>query len=171
MSAPLASGQAEISSAPPRFAAYFRVRHYEADALGHVNNATYLHYLEQAAIEHSAALGYTLERYRQLGALFIVRRHEIEYLQPAAPGEIVQVVTWAVEMQGARATRAYEVYRYGVGQPAGGSAVPPDGFLGANDESRAQLLVRARTLWVYIDVARGRPRRIPEALTADFLGA
>ena len=43
----------------PRFAAYFRVRHYESDALGHVNNAAYLHYLEQAAIEHSTAAGYS----------------------------------------------------------------------------------------------------------------
>ena len=41
-----------------RFAAYFKVRHYEMDALGHVNNAVYLHYLEQAAIEHSAAAGF-----------------------------------------------------------------------------------------------------------------
>ena len=55
-----------------RFAAYFRVRHYEADALGHVNNAPYLHYLEQAAIEHSAAVGYPLERYREMSTLFVV---------------------------------------------------------------------------------------------------
>src|SRR5829696_5128885 len=59
----------------PRFAAYFRVRHYEADAIGHVNNAAYLHYLEQAAVEHSAAVGYPLARYRKMSTLFIVRRH------------------------------------------------------------------------------------------------
>jgi acyl-CoA thioester hydrolase len=49
--------RAAADAGAPRFAAYFRARHYEADAVGHVNNAAYLHSLEQAAIEHSAAVG------------------------------------------------------------------------------------------------------------------
>src|ERR687893_1531745 len=96
-----------------RFAAYFRVRHYEADALGHVNNAAYLHYLEQAAIEHSAAVGYPLDRYREMSTLFIVRRHEVDYLRPASPGDVLEVITWAAEIRGPRAVRAYEVYHHG----------------------------------------------------------
>jgi acyl-CoA thioester hydrolase len=86
-------GRAVAEAHAPRFAAYFRVRHYEADALGHVNNAAYLHYLEQAAIEHSAAVGYPLRRYQEMGTLFIVRRHEIDYLRPASPGDVLEVVT------------------------------------------------------------------------------
>ncbi|MBW4664206.1 MAG: acyl-CoA thioesterase [Chroococcus sp. CMT-3BRIN-NPC107] len=42
------------------FTTQLRVRHYEMDALGHVNNAVYQSYLEQAAIEHSEYLGLTL---------------------------------------------------------------------------------------------------------------
>jgi YbgC/YbaW family acyl-CoA thioester hydrolase len=67
------------------------VRHHEADAVGYVNNAAYLHYLEQAAIEHSAAVGYPLGRYREMGTLFIVRRHQIEHLRPASPGDVLEV--------------------------------------------------------------------------------
>ncbi|MDQ3589443.1 MAG: acyl-CoA thioesterase [Actinomycetota bacterium] len=87
MGAPDERAAAEASA--PRFAAYFRVRHYEADAVGHVNNAAYLHYLEQAAIEHSAAVGYPLGRYREMGTLFIVRRHEVDYLRPVSPGDVL----------------------------------------------------------------------------------
>src|SRR5918998_6974370 len=105
--------RAAAEALAPRFAAYFRVRHYEADAIGHVNNAAYLHYLEQAAIEHSAAVGYPLGRYREMGTLFIVRRREIEYIRPASPGDVLEVVTWAEEIRGPRAVRAYEVYRHG----------------------------------------------------------
>ena len=93
----------ETAGTARRFAAYFKVRHYEMDALGHVNNAVYLHYMEQAAIEHAAALGYTMERLRELGGLFISRRHEIDYLRPATAGDVLQVVTWAVDMKGAQA--------------------------------------------------------------------
>src|SRR5215204_7596978 len=96
----------------PRFAAYFRVRHYEADAIGHVNNAAYLHYLEQAAIEHSAAVGYPLGRYREMGTLFIVRRHEVDYLRPASRGAVLEVITWRTEIRGPMVVRAYEVYRH-----------------------------------------------------------
>jgi len=154
----------------PRFAAYFRVRHYESDALGHVNNAAYLHYLEQAAIEHSTAAGYSNARYRELGALFVVRRHEIDYLSPAEPDDILEVVTWATEIRGARAIRAYEVYRHGeAGMTT--TPVPPDHLLSAGHVSDGELVVRAQTLWVYVDIASGRPRRIPPELATAFLGS
>jgi len=100
------------TSASPRFATHFKVRHYEMDALGHVNNAVYLHYLEQAAYEHSAAAGFSDERTRELGGIWIVRRHEIEYLRPATAGDVLQVITWAVAFKGARAFRDYAIYRY-----------------------------------------------------------
>ena len=45
----------------------FRVRGYECDALGHVNNAVYQHYLEQAATEASAEAGYDLNWYAERG--------------------------------------------------------------------------------------------------------
>ncbi len=89
-----------MTEAAPRFAAYFKVRHHEMDALGHVNNAVYLHYLEQAAIAHSDALGFTIARLAALGGVFIARRHEIDYLRPATAGDTLQVITWAAEMRG-----------------------------------------------------------------------
>src|SRR3712207_83209 len=126
-----------------RFAAYFRVRHYEADALGHVNNAAYLHYLEQAAIEHTAAVGYPLRRYQEMGTLFIVRRHEVDYLRPASPGDVLEVVTWATEIRGPRAVRAYEVYRHGqAASDVGTVAVPTDGLLPETHVPASEVLVQ-----------------------------
>lgn len=153
----------------PRFAAYFKVRHYEMDALGHVNNAVYLHYLEQAAYEHSAAAGFPDERTRALGGIWIVRRHEIEYLRPAAAGDVLQVVTWAVAFKGARAFRDYAIFRY---DGAGGESqgLPPDGFLMPDEMPAGEPLVRARTLWVWADFLTARPKRIPAALYPAFFG-
>ena len=45
----------------------FRVRHYECDAYGHLNNANYLRYMQETAFDASAAAGYDLERYNKLG--------------------------------------------------------------------------------------------------------
>lgn len=151
----------------PHFAAYFKVRHYEMDALGHVNNAVYLHYLEQAAIEHAAALGFTLERLqREFGGLFIARRHEIDYLCPATAGDTLQVVTQILESHGAIALRGYEIYRHpGDGGDDGHrEGLPADRFLAAHEVVAAMLVARARTQWVWADPVAGRPRRMPLAL-------
>ncbi len=147
------------------------VRHYEADAIGHVNNAAYLHYLEQAAIEHSAAVGYPLWRYQEMGTLFIVRRHEVDYLRPASPGDVLEVITWAEEIRGPRAVRAYEVYRHGqAASEVGTLAVPADGLLPATHVPASEVLVRARTQWVYVDLNSGRPLRVPAKLVGAFMG-
>ncbi len=153
---------------PPHagYSAYFRVRHYEMDALGHVNNAVYLHYLEQAAIQHSAAIGYPGARLAELGGLFIARRHEIDYLRPAVAGDLLQVVTWAAEMTGARALREYAIIRRDL--PDDGH-VPADSVLAAGAALPGDLIARARTVWVWVGVSDGRPRRIPIALRESFL--
>lgn len=66
----------------PVFETCFRVRFHEVDALGHVNNAAYLNYLEQAAIDHATFLGLDLRRLQALGGVFVARRHEIVFLKP-----------------------------------------------------------------------------------------
>jgi len=148
----------------PRFAAHFKVRQYEMDALGHVNNAVYLHYLEQAATEHAYATGYGAEENRALGGGWVARRHEIEYLRPAAGNDVLQVVTWAVEFRGARAFRDYAIYRL----DHGNAPVPADRFLAPDEPPPGEPFVTARTVWVWFDLITGRPRRIPQEMHTAF---
>jgi acyl-CoA thioester hydrolase len=129
-----------------KFTTHLRVRHYEMDALGHVNNANYQHYLEQAAVEHSESLGFNLQRYRELGGVFVMRRLEIEYLRPAVAGDTLELTTWLHQMRGPRAIRHYEIRRQG--QP--------------------ELLVTAAAVWVWIDINSMRPKAIPNAIMERF---
>ncbi|MDQ4099606.1 MAG: acyl-CoA thioesterase, partial [Chloroflexota bacterium] len=151
-----------MTDQPPRsvFLLTVRVRFHELDPLGHVNNAVFLTYLEEAAIEHAAAAGWPSSRLREHGGVFIARRHEIDFLQPAVEGDLLQVRTWAEAMSGARARRAYEIIRL----DRADSARPQDGLVDVADvepAQRAALLVRALTEWAFVDVVEGRPRRIP----------
>ncbi len=130
----------------PVFQLHLRVRTYETDALGHVNNAVYLHYMEQTATEHSEALGWTTQRYAEVGRQFVIRQHEIVYLGAAVAGDRLTVTTWAEEMGGARAWRCYLIHNRDTGQR----------------------LVAARTLWVWLDAKTGRPRPLPRDLVATF---
>jgi acyl-CoA thioester hydrolase len=129
------------------FKTQLRVRHYEMDALGHVNNAVYQNYLEQAAIEHSEHLGLSLDVYRELGGVFVMRRVEIDYLRPAVAGDTLELTTWLQEMRGTRALRHYEIRK----------------------ENQEDLLVTAQALWVWVEVKTMRPRPIPSVMIDTFM--
>ncbi|MFV8754026.1 acyl-CoA thioesterase [Nannocystaceae bacterium ST9] len=116
----------------------------EIDELGHVGNVHYLAWLMRAATAHSGARGWPWERYRELGAAFVVRRHELDYLRSAMLGDRVLVRTWVATIARASSVRAYEVLR------------------------ADQTLLRATTTWAFIDLRSGSPRRIPRELVEAF---
>jgi acyl-CoA thioester hydrolase len=124
------------------FTTQIRVQPQDIDGLGHVNNAVYQQYLEQAAIAHSEQFGLTLERYQSLGGVFVIRRIELEYLNPAVAGDTLEITTWIVEMRGACAIRCYEIRRLG----------------------EKEVLLTAEALWVWVDAKTMRPRAIPDIL-------
>lgn len=162
----LVAGLAERDPAKPAFVAYARVRFSDLDPLGHVNNAIYVTYLEQAAIDHAAALDLDQERLATLGGVFIARRHLIDFLRPALADDRLQVVTWIGEMRGARAVRFYEIERQ-----AGAVVIDwprRDRRLTAGESLAAfgDLILRARTDWAYVDPGSGRPRRVPPEVLA-----
>lgn len=102
--------------------------------------------MEHAAVEHSTHLGFGLERYRQLGGFFVMRRIEIDYLRPAIAGDVLEVTTWLEQMRGPRAIRRYELRKLG----------------------EEPLHVTAEALWVWVDQAAMRPRPIPPMILAAF---
>lgn len=118
----------------------------EIDRLGHVNNLAYMAWLQAAALAHSAAQGWTPERYEQMGCGWVVRSHQIKYLQPAYLGEPIVVRTWVADMKKVASTRRYKVLR-------------------AEDGS---LLASAATEWAFVDYTTGALRRIPEEVWQAF---
>lgn len=60
----------------------FRVRSYEMDSFGHVNNAVYLNYLEAARGEYLRQEGLSYDLFREWKAFPVVRRASIEFLSP-----------------------------------------------------------------------------------------
>jgi acyl-CoA thioester hydrolase len=116
----------------------------DIDNLGHASNLVYLRWVQDAALAHSTALGFPERAYLARGQGWVVRRHEIEYLPPAVAGDRLRVETRVATMKVANSVRRTEIFRDG------------------------ELICRAATDWVYVDLARGRPVRIPEEMRAAF---
>lgn len=121
----------------------------EADpVIGHVNNLAYLKWMQSAALAHSAAQGWPTERYQELGAGWVVRTHEIEYLQPAFPNETIVVRTWVANLKKVTSLRRYRIVRAAA--------------------DKEVLLARAATDWAFIHFASHQPRRIPPEVSSAF---
>lgn len=118
----------------------------DVDELGHMSNVAFVRLIQDVARAHSAAAGWDLSAYLAAGAIFVVRRHEIDYLAQAAPGTPLVISTWIARFSAASSRRETRVTHATTG---------------------AELL-RASTLWAFVSTETGRPTRIPKALTSAF---
>jgi acyl-CoA thioester hydrolase len=96
----------------------FRVRSYECDLYGHVNNAVYLRYLQETALGLSAAAGFGVQRLAELGLRAWVPYIDIEYLQPLYYGETVEVLSRPAGWRGDSLRQAHEFRKAGTGELA-----------------------------------------------------
>jgi len=114
------------------------------DALGHVNNAVWVQWMEEVATTHwrKVARAEHVEAY-----LWVVTRHEIDYRGNIGLGQSAIAATRIPEgPHGARFDRLVEFH-----------------------DMAGKLLVSARSTWVMIDKASGRIMRVPKEVAAPFL--
>ena len=122
------------------------VQEADIDAQGHVSNVKILEWANDAAIAHSTALGYDVAKYMQIGGIFVVRRHEIDYHAPAFLGDELRLFTWPSTLERLRCERRHQIRR-------------------VSDEA---LIAQVLNLWVYVDAENGRPKRIPPEVREAF---
>ena len=65
------------------FCRRMQVDEADVDELGHASNVAYVRWIQEVAKAHSERAGWAHRQYLKLGAVFVVRRHEIDYLRPA----------------------------------------------------------------------------------------
>jgi len=124
----------------------FDVAADDIDPLGHVNNISYLRWIQDIAVAHSSAVGLDFATYGRMGGIFVVRRHEIDYLRPVLRGDSVEACTWVGSVMAAKCVRHTELRRRG-----------------ADD-----VVAKAHTVWGFVDVKTGRPTRIPGEVREAF---
>ena len=104
------------------FSTTIRVRDYETDAQGIVNNANYLHYLEITRHEFCESRGTSFRAMHEAGIDPVVRKIEIEYLEPLAMGDVM-TSTLRVERRGARYMFMQDIYNAATGSHVAQAAV------------------------------------------------
>jgi len=122
------------------------VRAEEIDELGHVNNVAWLDRVIALAQAHSVSAGLAFDDYVRIGGFLVVRRHVLDYLQSARPGDVLREETWLSRIHGARVIRHSRFWR----------------------ESDGALVFEATTEWAWVEAGTLRARRLPREVLARF---
>ena len=121
------------------------VRFSDTDALGHVNNANYLSFLESARIDYlRRVLGRT--KVEDFGV--IIARVEIDYKSPAYHHETLVVGCRVSEVGGASIKMDYRI----------------------EDKATGRLVAEAKSVMVAFDYALGRPVRVGDEWRSKMEG-
>ncbi len=117
----------------------------DIDELGHVNNAVWVRWIQEVATAHwqSVAAAAHLDAF-----VWMVTRHEIDYLGNVRSGDPVTARTWISDHpKGARFDRNMEF-----------------------ETADGKVIVCAKTTWVLIEKASGKVRRVPPEVSQPFFG-
>jgi acyl-CoA thioester hydrolase len=123
-----------------------RVYYEDTDFSGIVYHASYLRFMERGRTNHLRLMGaeqhalFAEAQTETPGFAFVVRAMQIDFLKPARMDDVLEVVTWPIEVKGASIVLAQEVRR------------------------RDDLLVKAQVRVAFISEGRAQP--IPKALRA-----
>ena len=116
-----------------------------SETVPHVNNVTYLEWVDRVAERAGEVLGHTRKELARMNRMWFVARHEIDYLAEAFSGDLIHAATWIHDARRTSCRRATLMWR---------------------EESEASIpIARAISTWTWIDLERRRPTRMPEEIT------
>lgn len=121
-----------------------RVRSYELDSFGHVNNGSFVHYLEKARGDYLQEAGMHFDDFRRWGKFPVIANISIDYMRPAFFGDLLQINAKTEALGKSSITLSYEILR-------------EDGSCCA----------KARTVMVFVD-KDGKPVEMPEKMRSAF---
>ena len=132
---------------PGAYAQRHIVSWQDLDLTRRVSETTLLGFAEDCGMGVIAAHGWPPERMAADGFAIILRRHDAVFATPACLGEEVEIATWVSDVRRISAMRHYTIRRIANGM----------------------LLARIDTLGVWVDLATGRPIRVPADFARDFM--
>ena len=126
-----------------------RVRTYELDSFGHVNNATYLNYLEEARSEFLRQLDLSFNDFASLGIQLVIVEAQVRYLSPARYGESIAVAGRFRDVRAASLTIEYDL----------------------TEQATGRRVATAWTRGAFIHAMTGKPTRAPKTFHEAFAHA
>jgi acyl-CoA thioester hydrolase len=137
----------EVLTGNPAYVSHRRPQHYELDSAGHINNAVYLNWFEQAMFDAYEAAGWPARRMLEAGLLMVQAARDVEYIRPVTVGMQLRIESRPTEIQRTRGVWQHEIF----------------------DDVTGEVLSRDYSVGAFLDAETGRPRQLPDGLLADLV--
>ena len=111
----------------------------DLDVLNHVNNITYLQWVQNVAEKHWNEIGNTDSDNKYV---WVVIRHEIDYFLPAMLNDEITVTTYIGDSYGVKSERFVEI------------------------KKADKILAKAKTVWCLLDKNTMKPVKVPAEIMA-----
>lgn len=111
----------------------------DLDALNHVNNVTYLQWVQNVAEKHWNEIG---NADSDIKYAWVVIRHEIDYFLPAILNDEINITTYIGDSYGVKSERFVEI------------------------KKADKLLAKAKTVWCLLDKNTMKPVKVPSEIMA-----
>ncbi|MBC8103580.1 MAG: acyl-CoA thioesterase [Cytophagales bacterium] len=126
-----------------------RVRTYELDSFGHVNNAVYLQYAEEARSEYLIQLGMSFHDFARYVVHLVIVEASVRYHSAARYGDVLEIVGQFRDVRPVTTVIDYTM----------------------TEQTTGRLVATATTRGAFVSAATGKPTRAPEAFRLAFLAA
>lgn len=111
----------------------------DLDALNHVNNVTYLQWVQNVAEKHWNSIGNSESENKYV---WVVIRHEIDYFLPAILNDKITITTYIGDSYGVKSERFVEI------------------------KKEDKILAKAKTIWCLLDKNTMKPVKVPSEIMA-----
>jgi len=128
-----------------KFQVEFTIPYFAGDKEGVLSPVFLLEYLGEVAALHSDAANLGFKELKDMGYGWVLNRWKVKVDKYPKVKEKIIIKTWTSKAYKFFANREFTVYNKG-----------------------GQLIGKASTLWVFIDINRKRPARIPEKLVSSY---
>lgn len=122
------------------------MRTYELDSFGHVNNAIYLNYLEEARSEFLRQVGLSFHDLARHGVYLVIVEAHVHYVSPAIYGDEIVITGAFTDVGAATVTITYTLI----------------------EQRSGRLIATAWTRGAFVNPATGRPVRAPREFRTAF---
>lgn len=127
------------------FSIIITVHKNDIDELGHVNNVVYVRWVQEVAAKHWNSLA-TADIKQQY--MWVVLRHEIDYMTAAFEHDILTAYTWVSESNGPRSER----------------------FVYIINTKTGKTIIKAKTTWCLVDAVTKKPKRVNDVIAGLLTG-
>ncbi len=129
-----------------RFSKEFNIHYYEVDSSQYATIPSILNYLQDTAISHSASVGLGISELLSVGTCWVLSRWSLIIDKYPIINERITIETWPWRMERFYAWRDFLI-----------------------KNSNGEVIVKASSQWIYIDIAKRRPIRIPSEYSLTYV--